>query len=197
MTLLVLMILAVMWAAVLLPPWLRGRRESNPRDPMMSFRRQLSVLERGAPGTGGAAPSVAPWGSATIGRRFAGPATSTTYAAGTSYAAGTTYAPAIRPAGRAARGGVITLRQARLRRRVIIGGLLLGALGSLALGLTSATARPLLVGHVLFDLCLAAYLTVLFRVRHEAAEREMKVHFLPDASTRREPALALVQRSGS
>ena len=186
MTLLVLMILAVMWAAVLLPPWLRGRRESNPRDPILTFRRQLSVLERGAPIAGAAAPSVAPWGSATIGRRFSGPASSATYA------------PASSRTARAVRaGGVITLRQARMRRRVIIVGLAAGAVFCLALGLTSATARPLLVGHVLCDLCLGAYLTVLLRVRHEAAEREMKVHFLPGASARREPALALVQRSGS
>ena len=46
MTLLVLLILAVIWAAVLLPPYLQNRSESRPADSISSFQRQLSVLER-------------------------------------------------------------------------------------------------------------------------------------------------------
>lgn len=49
MTLLVLVILGVMWAAVLLPPWLRSRSEHRPSDSIHSFRRHLSVLERSGP----------------------------------------------------------------------------------------------------------------------------------------------------
>jgi len=45
-TLLVLFILAVIWAAVLLPPYLQNRSESRPADSISSFQRQLSVLER-------------------------------------------------------------------------------------------------------------------------------------------------------
>jgi Flp pilus assembly protein TadB len=45
-TLLVLFILAVIWAAVLLPPYLQSRSESRPADSITSFQRQLSVLER-------------------------------------------------------------------------------------------------------------------------------------------------------
>ena len=52
----VLFILAAMWAAVLLPPWLRNRTESRPADSIVSFRKQLSVLERTTPGTTVAAP---------------------------------------------------------------------------------------------------------------------------------------------
>ena len=48
MTLLVLFILAVIWAAVLLPPYLQNRSESRPADSISSFQRQLSVLERRA-----------------------------------------------------------------------------------------------------------------------------------------------------
>jgi hypothetical protein len=43
---LVLFILAVIWAAVLLPPYLQNRSESRPADSISSFQRQLSVLER-------------------------------------------------------------------------------------------------------------------------------------------------------
>ena len=55
-TLLVLVILAVMWAAVLLPPWLRGRHHDRPSDSIHSFRRQLSVLERATGVNGQARP---------------------------------------------------------------------------------------------------------------------------------------------
>ena len=48
----VLLILALIWAAVLLPPWLRRRREGRPGDSVLSFRRQLSTLERATPGRG-------------------------------------------------------------------------------------------------------------------------------------------------
>lgn len=44
----VLFILAVIWAAVLLPPYLQNRSESRPADSISSFQRQLSVLERRA-----------------------------------------------------------------------------------------------------------------------------------------------------
>jgi hypothetical protein len=60
---LVLVILAVIWAAVLLPPYLQNRSESRPADSISTFRNQLSVLERrstmvvpGAPGAVRSAP---------------------------------------------------------------------------------------------------------------------------------------------
>ena len=48
-TLLVLVILGLIWAAVLLPPYLQNRREHRPGDSIASFRHQLSVLERATP----------------------------------------------------------------------------------------------------------------------------------------------------
>lgn len=51
MTLLVLVILGVMWLLVLLPPFLRSIRDGRPSDSVVSFRRQLTVLERATPGT--------------------------------------------------------------------------------------------------------------------------------------------------
>lgn len=46
MTLLVLVILAVIWAAVLVPPYLQNRSDSRPADSISNFRNQLNVLER-------------------------------------------------------------------------------------------------------------------------------------------------------
>lgn len=48
---LVLIILATVWAAVLIPPLVRSRRERKPDNSVMSFRAQLSTLERATPGT--------------------------------------------------------------------------------------------------------------------------------------------------
>jgi hypothetical protein len=47
---LVLVILAVIWAAVLLPPFLQSRSESRPADSISTFRNQLHVLERRSTG---------------------------------------------------------------------------------------------------------------------------------------------------
>src|SRR5690606_69426 len=46
----VLLLLGVIWAAVLLPPWLQNRRERRPIASMASFHRQLWLLERTSPG---------------------------------------------------------------------------------------------------------------------------------------------------
>lgn len=45
-----LLILAAIWAAVLLPPWLQNRRERRPNDSIVSFRSQMGVLQRATPG---------------------------------------------------------------------------------------------------------------------------------------------------
>ncbi len=46
-----LIILAVVWAAVLVPPFVRSRREGHPGSSVTSFRAQLSTLERATPGS--------------------------------------------------------------------------------------------------------------------------------------------------
>ena len=48
---LALVCLAIVWAAVLVPPTLRKHREGRPGSSVSSFRRQLSTLERATPGT--------------------------------------------------------------------------------------------------------------------------------------------------
>jgi len=47
----VLVILAVVWAAVLVPPLVRKKREGRPDNSVVSFRAQLSTLQRATPGT--------------------------------------------------------------------------------------------------------------------------------------------------
>jgi hypothetical protein len=47
--LIVFLLLGVVWAAVLVPPWLQSRRDARPIASMMSFRSQLWSLERATP----------------------------------------------------------------------------------------------------------------------------------------------------
>ena len=51
MGLLVLVTLAIVWTIVIVPPLLRKHREGRPASSVVSFRRQLSTLERATPGT--------------------------------------------------------------------------------------------------------------------------------------------------
>jgi hypothetical protein len=46
------LLLGVIWAAVLVPPWLQSRREARPTASMVNFRRQLWSLARTSPGHG-------------------------------------------------------------------------------------------------------------------------------------------------
>jgi hypothetical protein len=46
------LLLGVIWAAVLLPPWLQSRRQARPTASMVTFRRQLWSLARTSPGYG-------------------------------------------------------------------------------------------------------------------------------------------------
>jgi hypothetical protein len=45
----VLLILAAIWAVVLVPPYFRRRSESRPADSIGDFRHQLRVLQRSGP----------------------------------------------------------------------------------------------------------------------------------------------------
>ena len=53
MSLVVLLILAVVWAVFLVPQVVRHRAERTPADSVGAFRNQLSVLERATPVVGG------------------------------------------------------------------------------------------------------------------------------------------------
>lgn len=75
------------------------------------------------------------------------------------------------------------------RRRDIFVGLLVAMAGSLVLG-ALPPLRVLWMLHVVLDLAFVAYVATLIYLRNAAAEREMKVRFLPNAAAA-EPALLL------
>lgn len=145
----VLLILAVVWAAVLVPPMLRSRADGRPSDSISQFRRHLRVLHR-----------TTPHGLAPAGHTIP-PVASPLYGAPVT----------MRPAD-------LSRRRAQERRKVVLVGLLGLMGGTLVLGLLPPL-RLLLVAHVVVDLLFATYCALLVRMRSLASEREQKLRFLP------------------
>jgi hypothetical protein len=85
----------------------------------------------------------------------------------------------------------VELRRARtLKRRRDVLFSLLGAMGVTLLLGAVPSMRVLWGLHVVLDLAFAGYVAALVRLRNIAAERDMKLRFLPGAA-HAEPALAL------
>ncbi|MDP8938241.1 MAG: hypothetical protein M3O23_11035, partial [Actinomycetota bacterium] len=80
------------------------------------------------------------------------------------------------------------------RRRDVLTALVVAAVATLVLG-ALPFLRMLWTAHLVFDVLLVAYVAMLIRQRNAAAEREMKVRFLPGhgslepAMVRQEPML--------
>ncbi len=164
-----LILLAAIWAAFLLPPILRARAENRPAGSISDFRRQLRVLGRTSPAA-----------SAVTARGAFGAAAARPVSAG-------------RPSTvRAARPGPSS--RTVKRRRDVFFGLLVVMAGSLLLG-ALPQLRVLWAVHLLADLLFAGYVGALIYLRNLAAEREMKIRFLPTASAP-EPAF-LYRRSAN
>ena len=165
----VLFILAVIWAAVLLPPYLQNRSESRPADSISSFQRQLSVLERRA-------------GTVTPAARLA-----TDASPRAARAAGISRSSSTEPLR-------MTRSAARKRRRDVLFTLATAAL--LTFPLAVIMGGPVWGLQVLCDLLLGAYVLLLLQSQQRAAEQESKVRYLAGDGPAPEPALAL-RRSGS
>ena len=174
---LVLVILAAIWAAVLLPPYLQNRRETRPGDSIASFRSQLSVLERTTPGGRSSNLSRLDVG------RYDVPA----------------YAP---PAARRrpavpASSAAMRRSEARRRRRdvflTLLGAVCVTFLLAVALG---GTVWML---HLLVDVVFAGYVLLLINLQQQSVEREHKVRYIRPApqQLRRAPEPLLLRRSGS
>lgn len=170
----VLLILAVVWGVFLVPQIVRARSDRGPADSIGSFRNQLSTIERTLPG--GHASRVSP-----IARR---------------QPAAATFSPvgAPMPSPRMAYAPPSRSELQRRRQNVLLA--LLGVVVlTLALGLLF---KPAFALNIVADLALAGYVTMLVRARSIAAEREMKVRYLPGPTLVRSPGPAmLLRRSGS
>jgi hypothetical protein len=167
-TLLVLVILAVMWVVVLVPPLLRSRQDSRPSDSVVSFRRQLSTLQRTGPQlrpVGRVAPGRSgPRGlvgvGAHAGTRSAG------YGRGRGYGSG--YGFQARRTGTSYR---MSRAAARRRRQNVLFVLGVAATGTLLLALGSAS-RYVWYANAVADVALAGYVYLLVQLRKLDEQRQ-------------------------
>jgi hypothetical protein len=161
-TVLVLVILGLIWAAVLLPPYLQNRREHRPGDSIASFRHQLAVIERATPeGRARSTTRLEP--------RFDAPRFAPTHSA---------YAPVRtqRPVSPAARRPVNPQAEIRKRRKDVF-LTLLGAAGVTFL-LALVMGGSVWMLQLLADVALVGYVGLLVRFQQVASERDIKVRFL-------------------
>ena len=164
-----LLVIAMIWAVVIVNWVMHARAEARPADSIGTFRHQLHVLKRTAP------PAVSPANSLSA-RRQAPAAPAPTYRMAR------TYSP----------DNIRRARTLRRRRDVLLA--LLAAMGvTFVLGFLGVSAMWGL--HVLFDAAFAGYVAMLVRMRNMAAERDMKLRFLP-GPVQAEPAL-LLRRSAN
>jgi hypothetical protein len=159
-----LVILGLIWAAVLLPPYLQNRREHRPGDSIASFRHQLSVLERATPE--GRARSMSRIDASHYDSpRYSPPVT----------------AYARRAAGRPAPVAVRRSDVRRRRRDVFVS--LLAAVGVTFL-LAVAMGGMVWMLHLVVDLAFVGFTTMLVKLQQESAEKDLKVRFLEPAPLR-------------
>jgi hypothetical protein len=168
-TAVVLLILAVIWAAVLVPPWLQNRKETRPGDSIASFRQQLSVLERTTPGRRNVHSNV------------------TTLSARRPVATG----PALPQRSDALRRADVRRR----RREVFL--TLLGATG-LTFVLAVVLGGPVWTLHLAVLVLFAGYVGMLLKLQQQTAERDTKIRYLaPTQGAGSSESALLLRRSGS
>ena len=156
----VLGLLAVVWIAVLAPPLLRRGAESRRADSVGDFHRHLGVLQRTGPNI------IAPAHTRVDHRR-----------PGYSVDGFDPPSPRVASSLRAVAASQNRQRMLRRRRNVLIGlaastmvFLVTGAMPGLHVVLAVAAVAAVLLG---------TYMALLVRYRNLAAEREMKLRFMP------------------
>jgi hypothetical protein len=166
---LILFILAVVWAIVI-GSWLRSRHETRGVNSISTFSKHLSVLERTSPARVGPGPSAD--------RRPQGRPEPIFPAA--------SYSPT-----RAS----MSLVDARRRRKNVLIALAGVAVATLVLIPFMGSTMVLL--HVVADVLLVGYIGLLIRTQRLAAERRVKVHYLPTMSASAPEPQFLLQRSAN
>jgi hypothetical protein len=216
----VLLILAAIWAVVLIPPWVRSRREVKPARSMVSFQRRLSSLERAMPygyayaddmyldasspdGLGPGAGDDDPAGGARadLHRDHPDDAEATapavvefTNLAGSRGASGSVARLQPREAElgteRLSAAGRASSRVALHRRRQIFFLLLVSVVASLGVA-AALNAVTTWAVHATFSLLFLSYVFLLVRHHQRALDRAAKVHYLTPVRAHR-PAVVVL-----
>jgi hypothetical protein len=167
----VLILLAIVWAIVLVPPLVRNRAELRPGSSVTSFNRDLAVIGRTTP-TSRRGSSVGTISSRPLPSPVAG---------GSSAAAGLPGTPSGRSA-------------ARKRRRDVL--FTLAGVAGFTFLLALAFGGPMLLLHLAADAALGGYLFLLVQMRKMADEQAVKVRYLA-APPQSQPRLVAVRRTAS
>lgn len=174
-TLLVLVILGLIWAAVLVPPYLQNRREHRPGDSIASFRHQLSVLERATPEGRMRHDARTEWAPQNV-----------------------AYAP-VAPA------RPVVVRQPSLQSRAVGGSarkrrrdVFLTLLAAVPVTFLLAVAMGGMVWmlQLAVDVAFLGYVGLLVKLQQESAEKDLKVRFL-EPMPQRSYEQPLLRRVGS
>ena len=172
----VLLVLAIVWG-VLLVSWLRSRTERTFSDSVGTFRRHLTVLERATPATVVPANRLRTGPRSVANGRPLSGRVLPPYRPTTPSVRGARPSLAPRPL-RPPAASRMRHRRAQRRRRDVLFALLAGTIGSFLLALIPGVSVMWPV-QVLFDVLLVTYVALLIRMRNLAAERELKLTFLP------------------
>jgi len=196
-TIVVLLILAVVWAAVLVPGVVRRRLERGSGDSIGDFHRQLRVLQRGPmsiePAVRLNAPSQSPFtgrpGAVVSNRHgliLVRPDATPKEPAVWNEAMTASYPVRTRPELAERRVDPFFHPEACKRRRDVLAGFACAVLGS---GLLSVVFLPMLAVTLAALFATGVYVMMLVRMRSRALERTVKLHYLPEPVAP-EPAIA-------
>lgn len=171
MSLLVVVVLVALWAALLLPPAVRQRVERSPATSVDSFHRSMGVLASDRLRYLHGEPPLRPGPPPRTRPRRPAPRRRPQSSGETSMPTGAVGPPRRSPAGRAS--------AAERRRRILTG--LAGAVGGTGL-LASAGGGPFVALFWLAVLLATGYVGLLLYVRANQLEARAKVHRLPTRS---------------
>jgi hypothetical protein len=202
------LLLGVIWAAVLVPPWLQSRREARPIASIKSFRSQLWSLERATPNYG--ADAYAAYGDDVYDADAAYDDELVAEGARvhafdpdrrspvTSVVAPGVVGAAVRAPSDGLHAGVTSAPVAAIvhrralafrRRRQILSALVLVAAGGVAPAVLQG--GPWIVAEAVAATLLVAYLGLLIRRGRREAERAQKVRYLTPIRAPR-PAVVVI-----
>jgi hypothetical protein len=202
----VFLLLGVIWAAVLVPPWLQARREARPIASIMSFRSQLWSLQRATPNYG--LDSYRSYGDeadendldsedaevhAFDLQRRAVPAAASAGSVAPGVIGAVVRPPSEGPGARPASALTVAAHQRRAlayrRRRRVLAALVLLGLAGVAPALLLGT--PGIVAEAVAGTLLLAYVALLVRRGRREAERVQKVRYLSPIRAPR-PAVVII-----
>ncbi|HET9733254.1 MAG TPA: hypothetical protein VFP54_11315 [Acidimicrobiales bacterium] len=168
----VILLLALVWAAVILPPLVRKGAEGHAMDSVWQFSRRMRLLDRASPS-----------GISTTGLGVLGAATRAR--------------PLLEPERPLQPSSLPLVRAKTIRRRRTVMAVLTGFFFVLTVVAAATGSAMALTLDVLDFLATAAYVVALVNVRARVAERDMKLRFLPSVTEEEFSSIVILRSTAS